>query len=114
MSEEVKNASKDVARSMVLSILINGALALSMLIAVLFSSNLNEAASDSLTLYPFVQIFSEATDSNAGTTIMTMIIVVLQFASAVGAMAAASRMTWSFARDRALPFSKVLSTVCLL
>lgn len=114
MSEEVKNASTDVARSMVLSILINGCLSLGMLFAVLFSANdIGYVAAHSSTGYPFIQIFANAVGSNAGATIMTCIIVVLEFCSALGSLAAASRMTWSFARDRGLPFSRFVSMVWL-
>lgn len=111
MSEEVKNASRDVARSMILSLLINGCLAFGMLIAMLLSA-------PDLMQYPldepisFIEIFTNAVGSKAGATIMTSIIIVLEFCSALGCLAAASRMTWSFARDRGLPFAHYISMVC--
>jgi choline transport protein len=47
MSEEVKNASTDVPRSMLLSLIINGSLAVGMLFAVLFSAeNIQELLDD--------------------------------------------------------------------
>lgn len=112
MSEEVKNASTDVPRSMLLSLLINGSLALGMLFAVLFSADdvqrlLDEEAPTS----PFIRIFYQAVGSEAGATVMVSIIILLEFCSAMGCLAAASRMTWSFARDRGLPFSRALSVV---
>jgi choline transport protein len=42
---------------------------------------------------------------------MVSIIIFLEFCSAMGCLAAASRMTWSFARDRGLPYSRALSMV---
>ncbi|KAF2197262.1 amino acid transporter [Delitschia confertaspora ATCC 74209] len=115
MSEEVKNASRDVARSMVLSILINGCLALGMLLAVLISAqDIMATAEHSLqggTGFPFIEIFAKAVGSNAGATVMVSIIVILEFCSALGSLAAASRMTWAFARDRGLPFSRFLSMI---
>lgn len=112
MSEEVKNATTDVARSMILSILINGCLSFGMLIAVLFSAgDISETAENSLTQYPFIEIFAAAVGSNAGAIVMTSIIVILEFFSALGSLAAASRMTWSFARDNGLPFSRYLSMI---
>jgi choline transport protein len=113
MSEEVKNASTDVPRSMLLSLVINGTLALGMLFAVLFSAHdipglLND---QDATTAPFIRIFKEAVGSEAGATVMVAIIVLLEFCSAMGCLAAASRMTWSFARDRGLPFSHALSKV---
>jgi amino acid transporter len=58
-----------------------------------------------------MRIFEWATGSTAGATIMASIIIALEFCSAMGCLAAASRMTWSFARDNGLPFSKALSRV---
>jgi choline transport protein len=113
MSEEVKNASTDVPRSMLLSLVINGTLAIGMLFAVLFSAeNIQQLLDDSdATTAAFVRIFRTAVGSNAGATIMISIIIFLEFCSAMGCLAAASRMTWSFARDRGMPFSRALSYV---
>lgn len=112
MSEEVKNATKEVPRSMLLSLLINGILALGMLFAVLFSADhLEDLLQEDSTITPFIRIFRRAVGSNAGATTMVAIIIFLEFCSAMGCLAAASRMTWSFARDRGLPFSHSLSLV---
>jgi choline transport protein len=114
MSEEVRNASTDVPRSMVLSLIINGTLALGMLLAVLFSAHdiPGLLADEKAATAPFLRIFRHAVGSEAGATTMVCIIVLLEFCSAMGCLAAASRMTWSFARDRGLPFSRALSMVC--
>ena len=114
MSEEVRNASVVVPKSMLLSLIINGALALGMLFAVLFSANdiLVLLENSDCRYSPFISIFGDAVGSKAGATVMVSIIIFLEFASAMGCLAAASRMTWSFARDRGLPFSRGLSMVC--
>ena len=113
MSEEVRNASTVVPRSMLLSLLINGSLAFGMLFAVLFSADDIAALLDDATAStsPFIRIFRHAVGSNVGATVMVSIIIFLEFCSAMGCLAAASRMTWSFARDRGLPFSRALSMV---
>lgn len=113
MSEEVKNASTDVPRSMLMSLGINGTLAIGLLIAVLFSATgLEDLLLDlDSPLSPFIRIFQQSVGSKVGTTIMVSIIIALEFCSAMGCLAAASRMTWSFARDKGLPFSKALSIV---
>jgi choline transport protein len=99
---------------MVLSLIINGTLALGMLLAVLFSAHdiPGLLADEKAATAPFLRIFRHAVGSEAGATIMVCIIVLLEFCSAMGCLAAASRMTWSFARDRGLPFSRALSMVC--
>ncbi|KAJ4359907.1 uncharacterized protein N0V89_000464 [Didymosphaeria variabile] len=113
MSEEVRNASTDVARSMLLSLGINGCLALGMLISVLFSApDIMGLVNDASSTTPiFMRIFEYGTGSVVGATIMTVIIISLEFCSAMGCLAAASRMTWSFARDHGLPFSRALSMI---
>ena len=113
MSEEVKNASTDVPRSMLLSLVINGTLALGMLFAVHFSAYDIPAllGDQNAATAPFLRIFKDAVGSEAGATVMVAIIVLLEFCSAMGCLAAASRMTWSFARDRGLPFSRALIVV---
>ncbi|KAF2014378.1 amino acid transporter [Aaosphaeria arxii CBS 175.79] len=109
MSEEVKNSTRDVPRSMVLSLLINGCLALGMLFAVLFSTpDIPDLLGEG---HLMIQVFHHTVGSRAGATIMTSIIIVLEFCSALGCLAAASRMTWSFARDRGLPFSRYISMI---
>ena len=113
MSEEVRNASTDVARSMLLSLGINGCLALGMLVSVLFSAPdiMNLLEDTSTTIPIFMRIFIYATGSKTGAIIMTVIVIALEFCSAMGCLAAASRMTWSFARDHGLPFARALSMV---
>ncbi|KAF2268657.1 amino acid transporter [Lojkania enalia] len=111
MSEEVRNASTDVPRAMLGSLLINGCLALGMLFAVLFSAPDVLQIANAGGVSPFIQIFKNAVGSTAGATVMTSIIIVLEFCSALGCLAAASRMTWSFARDRGLPFSQFISMI---
>ncbi|KAJ4362981.1 hypothetical protein N0V83_010098 [Neocucurbitaria cava] len=112
MSEEVKNASTDVPRSMLFSLVINGSLALGMLFAVLFSADdIQQLLDEDAPTSPFIRIFRHAVGSEAGATVMVSIIILLEFCSAMGCLAAASRMTWSFARDRGLPFSRALSMI---
>lgn len=112
MSEEVKNASRNVARSMFISVVTNGILAFGMLLAVLFcAGDISTEAAQSASQYPFISIFVHAVGSSAGGTLMAALILILQFCSAVGGLAAASRMTWSFARDNGLPGSVSLSRV---
>lgn len=103
MSEEIENASVIVPRAIMSSIAINGALAFGMLIVTLYSLTDVQGALDSPTGFPFMEIFLHSTGSVAGAAIMASILVVMQYACNVGLLASASRMCWSFARDRGLP-----------
>ena len=103
MSEEIQDASVVVPRAIMFTIFINGSLAFGMLIATLFSLNDVEGALNTPTDYPYMEILLKSTGSVAGATILASILVVMQFFANVGLLAAASRMCWSFARDRGLP-----------
>ncbi|KAF4626960.1 hypothetical protein G7Y89_g11196 [Cudoniella acicularis] len=114
MSEEIKNPRKNVPRAMVVSIFINGLLALGILIAVLYTAGDLDAASNSpvgALNYPFVYIFAQATNSIGGASAMASIVVVIAFFSTTGSVAAASRQLWAFARDRGVPFHRAIGSI---
>lgn len=110
MSEEISNAAVNVPRSIALSIVINGSLGFGMLLAIIFCLGDPQAALEAQTTigFPFIEVFWSATQSLGGATGMTSIVIALAFSCTIGFMATASRIIWSFARDRGLPFSKVL------
>lgn len=70
MAEEIENASIIIPRSMVASVLVNGTLGFAMLIALLFGLGDIDKVLDTSTGYPFIAIFAQATNSNAGATAM--------------------------------------------
>ena len=111
MSEEIQNASVVVPKSIMLSTLINGALGLGITITVLFCMGSVEDAVNSPTGFPFMEIFFQATNSLTGTTVMISICIVMALSAQAGLLAAASRMCWSFARDRGLPGWRYISQV---
>jgi len=111
MSEEIANASVNVPRSIVLSIVINGLMGFGMLLVTLLGLGNIDTVLETPTGYPFIAIFLQATNSFKGTTAMTAIIIALAIGSSIGFIATSSRMIWSFARDRGLPFSDQLSEV---
>ncbi|KAH7125819.1 amino acid/polyamine transporter I [Dactylonectria macrodidyma] len=111
MCEEVQNPSLAVPQSIMTSICINGAMGLAMIIAMLYSATDIDAAINSPTGYPYIEIFYQATGSKAGTAAMTSLIIVMTLSAIVGVIAATSRMFWAFARDRGLPFWPTLSKV---
>ena len=111
MSEEIENAAVSVPRSIVTSIVINGFLGFGILLATLFGLGDINTVLNSPTGFPFMGIFLQATGSIQGTTAMTSIIIALGFSGTIGFVATSSRMIWSFARDRGLPFSSFLSKV---
>ena len=111
MSEEIENPAMAVPRSIITSIIIDGLLGFGILLATLFGIGNIDAILRSPTGYPYMEIFLQATGSLKATTAMISIIITLSVGATIGDIATSSRMIWSFARDRGLPFSDFLSKV---
>jgi amino acid transporter len=106
MSEEIRNASTIVPRSVLISTVLNGVLGLSMLLAYLFCISDLDAALESQAIlgYPFLYVFQTGTGSTGGAATMALIITAFGVCSCVGVLASSSRMVWSFSRDRGVHF----------
>lgn len=111
MSEEIGNPAVTVPRSIMVSIILNGALGFAILLATLFGIVDLEAVLNSPTDIPYIEVFVQATGSISAATAMASIVTALAIAATIGFVATSSRMMWSFARDQGLPFSNFLSKV---
>ena len=111
MAEEVKNAAVNVPRSMFFTIFVNGALGIASFIALLFSIGDIDNVLSTPTGWPFIQIFYNATNSKAGTTAMTSLLITLIVFATFSYVASASRQLWAFARDRGVPGWQKISIV---
>ncbi|EMF13409.1 amino acid transporter [Sphaerulina musiva SO2202] len=111
MSEELKDASYTLPRSMMWATFVNGAMGMITAITVAYCiGDLTEVLS-SPTGFPFIQMFYNATRSLAATNAMSGIIIFMDAFSAVTIMASASRQMYAFARDQGTPYSDWLSRV---
>jgi amino acid transporter len=111
MSEEIKDASIVLPRAIIWAASVNGTLGFIMVITFCFTLGNVADVLESPTGYPFIQVFFNATQSNAGTSIMTAILIVNITSACISTVATVSRQTWSFARDRGLPFSDFIAHV---
>ena len=111
MSEEIQGASVVVPRSIMLSLVLNGSMGFGMAIALLFCIGDIDAALNTPTGYPFIEIFYQAVQSKTGAALMTALIVTLSLCATIGTMASASRQLWSFSRDRGVPGWRYLERV---
>ncbi|CAL00903.1 uncharacterized amino-acid permease C15C4.04c [Aspergillus awamori] len=111
MAEEVNHATVVIPRAILLSVAINGTLGFTMLIATLFCMGSVDAALESPTGYPFMEIFQQATGSVAGGLGLSSILVIVGICAALAMLTATSRQFWSFARDRGVPGWRVWSHV---
>jgi choline transport protein len=95
---------------MIWSYLLNCGLGLVFLITYLFCITSVDDALNDASGYPFIFVFSQSV-SPAGVKGLTFIVVILIFAGTLGFNLSTSRQTWSFARDRGLPFSSWIAHV---
>lgn len=112
-AEEIKDASRVLPLGMVWSMVLSAVSGFVMILTFCFSVSDVESAISTPTGQPYIQVFFNATDSRAGTTVMTVVIASMTLCNTVNNVASASRQLYAFARDRGLPFSPVLSYVSI-
>lgn len=110
MSEEVKDASKAVPKSMIGVWLINTVMALVTYITIAYHlPNMEDALADP-SMYPIMHVLRQ-TMSREWMTVLLTFILILIICSNTTYLAAVTRDIWAFARDDGLPFSGWLSKV---
>ncbi|KAK7427304.1 hypothetical protein QQZ08_006241 [Neonectria magnoliae] len=111
MSEELRDASRTLPRSMIMTTVFNGAFGWIMVITYCFCiGDLGEVIA-SPTGYPFMQVFYNSTQSTTSATAMSVFIVAMTVFSNLTMVATSSRQLFAFARDHAVPFSPWFSKV---
>ncbi|KAI0478657.1 amino acid transporter [Xylariaceae sp. FL0804] len=111
LAEEVSNPALNIPRAIIGAMCINGAVGLVMMITILYCLGDIDKVLNTNTGFPFIQVFADSVANVAGATVMTVVVLLLVWACALGITTTASRMIWSFARDNGLPASKYLSRV---
>lgn len=105
MCEEVQQPEREVPRAMVLSVAAAGLTGILYLVPILF------VLPDIAMLLDFTQpigfLFKEVTGSASGGFGLLFLILGIHFFAGVGALTAASRCTYAFARDGAIPGYKL-------
>lgn len=92
---------------MVWTLVLNGLTGFVMTVTFAYCLGPLEAALKPKYNFAFIGTFFTATGSRAGTTVMTCIITLLTFCSAISNLATASRQLFAFARDHGLPFASI-------
>ena len=111
MTEEMKNASREAPKAIVLSVYLGAVTGFIFLISVCFCIGDIQSTALSPTGVPLIQIFYDSTQSFVGTCFLSSLIVVIGLGSANSLLAEGSRALYAFARDHGLPFSPVFSKV---
>ena len=60
---------------------------------------------------PLYELIAQAVRSSVATTVFMVLMTVVAFLTLIGSTPSASRITWSFARDEALIFSKFIKKI---
>ena len=107
MTEEMKNASREAPKAIVLSVVIGAITGFIFLITVSFCIGDITATATTSTGVPLIQIFYDSTGSVVGACWLASLIAVIATVCALFLMAEGSRALYAFARDHGLPFSKI-------
>ena len=96
---------------MIWTVCMNGVMGFVMVITFMFCITDLEAALNTNTGYPYLEVFYYATNSKAAATGMASILIILATCCCISNLATASRQSFAFARDGGFPFSATLSKV---
>lgn len=111
LAEEIDFPARNVPIAMVGSVVVNGLIGLVYCLILLFCLGDLDSLLTSPTGFPFIQLFQNATNSTAGTTVITLVISATAVMANSAGLTSTSRTAWSFARDNALPFSVYFSHI---
>ncbi|KAF4984097.1 hypothetical protein FZEAL_636 [Fusarium zealandicum] len=111
MCEEVQNPEREVPKAIVLSVAAAGVTGIIYLVPILFVLPDVKMLLEVANSQPIGTLFKTVTGSAAGGFgLLFLILGILMFAG-IGALTAASRCTWAFARDGAVPGWRLFSRV---
>jgi choline transport protein len=114
MSEELKDASKQVPRTMIWTTFINGALGLVLIITFCMTLGDLNSVINTPTGQPYIQVFFNATQSYIGATVLSALVIFMAIFCNLSIVATASRQLFAFARDQGVPFASWLAHVRIL
>jgi len=111
MCEEIKDASKQAPRAIVMSVWIGCLTGFVFLVSVCFCIGDIDSVAGTPTLVPLIQIYYDSTNSNIGTCFLASFIVVIDLGCANALLVEGARSLYAFARDEGLPFSHLIRKV---
>ncbi|EJD04196.1 amino acid transporter [Fomitiporia mediterranea MF3/22] len=111
MTEEMKNASREAPKAIIMSVYIGAVTGFIFLISICFCIGNIDATASTPTGVPLIQIFFDSTQSTVGSCFLATLITIIGLFCAAALQAEGSRSLYAFARDHGLPFSPFWSKV---
>ena len=111
LSEEMRNARRDVPKAIVASVYVGSITGFVFLISLCFCIVDIDAVAATPTGVPFFAILQQATNSNGLAGFLAGCVTVISLISLCFLATQSSRVIFAFARDGGLPFSKVISRI---
>jgi len=102
LSEETNDASWTIPQVVLAAVGTNAIMLLVVGITYIFCLGDLDSVLSTPTYMPMIQVIYNATQNHVGTTIITMVVMIILLSACVGQVATASRQLWSFARDRGM------------
>ncbi|KAJ5679619.1 hypothetical protein N7462_007863 [Penicillium macrosclerotiorum] len=111
ITEEMPNPSRNAPLAIAITLSIAFVTGVTYLIGLMFSVQDYAALSTTSTGLPLAELFRQATQSAGGAFGLTFILFVALGPCVISSQLSTSRVLWAFARDDAMPFSKVWGKV---
>jgi choline transport protein len=111
MTEEMKNASREAPKAIVMSVYLSAVTGFIFLIPAFFCIGDLQATATTSTGVPLFEIFYNSTGSVSGSCVIASMIAIIVLVCANSLMAEGSRSLYAFARDRGLLASRVWAKV---
>jgi len=110
---EVKKVRTRAPFSIVLSTVSNAVMEWAFAVCLLYCIGNIDTVTNSNTGLPLIDVYYLATGSKGAATVFIVAIAIVIFVGLFNTFASVSRLTWAFARDHGLPFSRTFSKVSL-
>jgi choline transport protein len=111
LAEELKDASRQLPKAMLMTAAVNYVLGFLMLVAFIAVVGDVQSVLGTSTGQAYVQVIWNVTQSQTATMVMVAFIIFFFVFSAVNQNTTSSRQLWAFARDGGLPYSRWISYV---
>ncbi|KAH7304779.1 choline transport protein [Stachybotrys elegans] len=110
MVEEIPSPKTNAPKAMYLSLLCGAASGFIFMVCCLFSIQDFDSVMNTPTGFPFIQVIEDAI-GRTGSAVLASLFIFNGFGQGISVMTSASRLTWGFARDGGLPWSRYFSHV---